>query len=280
VTPIRALSRAAWLDIALATVIGLSLLTDRTVLLFHVVFIVLALEAFVRDLRAFVIRMVAGVGAAVAVVLYAVVQGRTQPDELTEIPLLTTLIIIVFAIAAERKRTEDRLSYFALHDSLTGLANRLALRDRLRFAIARLAASGERFAVLLIDLDDFKDVNDSAGHDVGDAVLAATARRLTDSVRTSDLVARLGGDEFAGLLEDDDTESRPEEIAARIVADLAVPFVIDDHRFHLSASVGLVRGTPDDPAEVMRRADIAMYSAKAAGKGRYRTPERLAGATR
>ena len=160
----------------------------------------------------------------------------------------------------------------ATHDSLTGLANRTALTERLT---ASFGPSGDRRSrqesLLFIDVDDFKDVNDSLGHEGGDALLIQLAARVSDCVRAHDLVARLGGDEFAILVVEDDAATIAVEVAERVLAALQAPFVVGGDRLAVSVSIGVAQRRPDtdDAAELLRQADFAMYMAKGAGKGRY-----------
>jgi len=159
-------------------------------------------------------------------------------------------------------------SHLALHDVLTGLANRQLLLDRLLHARARLIRHGGEIAVLFIDLDDFKTVNDSLGHSAGDEVLVAVARRLSATLRAADTVARLGGDEFAVLLHDGDTD-RAQATAGRILDALREPMVVGGRRLDVNASIGIAVADASTPAElVLRNADLAMYGAKHAGKRR------------
>ena len=168
----------------------------------------------------------------------------------------------------ERKRADEELRRQAFHDPLTGLPNRILLADRLRHALVRARRRPENgYAVLCLDLDRFKQVNDSLGHPAGDALLIEIARRLEGCVRDADTVARLGGDEFAILLEDLD----PGEAAAiveRIHGAIAVPCVLGEHEVVVSTSVGLVHGAAryQQPDELLRDADIALYRAKAQGR--------------
>jgi diguanylate cyclase (GGDEF)-like protein len=170
---------------------------------------------------------------------------------------------------------EQQLHHQAFHDDLTGLANRALFTDRLAHALTLPRDAGP-MAVLFLDLDDFKVINDSLGHHVGDALLVRVAERLRAAVRECDTVARLGGDEFAVLLE---ASTRPQEIAGRIVASFGQPFVLGSHTLPVRASFGLatVAGTDARPkvADLLKRADIAMYAAKHAGKGQLRvfTPD-------
>jgi diguanylate cyclase (GGDEF)-like protein/PAS domain S-box-containing protein len=170
----------------------------------------------------------------------------------------------------ERVRLEHELTEQAFHDSLTGLANRALFRDRLDQALARSARSNEVLSVVLVDLDSFKQVNDSLGHDAGDGLLQEVARRFFDISRKSDTVARLGGDEFALLLEGAN-EVAAAGVARRLLDSLAEPITIAGRDLVLSASVGIVvhpggAGSGDD---LVRHADVAMYAAKEAGRGRY-----------
>jgi diguanylate cyclase (GGDEF)-like protein/PAS domain S-box-containing protein len=169
----------------------------------------------------------------------------------------------------ERIKLEDQLKHQAFHDSLTDLPNRALLRDRLDQALARAKRSGELLAVLLVDLDGFKQVNDSLGHDAGDQLLRKVARRLKDVVRESDTVARFGGDEFALLLEYV-TEHEVVALAERLLAGIARPVVIAGREVSLGASIGIVLDSGSGHSdELVRDADVAMYAAKDAGRGRY-----------
>jgi len=161
------------------------------------------------------------------------------------------------------------LTRLALHDPLTGLANRALLHDRLEHALS--ARSSGTTAVLLLDLDEFKTVNDVSGHAVGDGVLVEAARRLRACVRPGDTVARLGGDEFVVVLQDAGDVEGAAGAAARILTAIGEPMAIGDERFAVEASVGITLTDPDAPrdaVELLRDADTAMYAAKSAGKGR------------
>ncbi|HXZ82183.1 MAG TPA: EAL domain-containing protein [Acidimicrobiales bacterium] len=166
---------------------------------------------------------------------------------------------------------EQALTFQSLHDAVTGLANRVALTDRLSQALALLERHPGRLALLFVDLDNFKTINDSFGHDVGDKVLVEVARRLTNVTRRADTVARLGGDEFVmlctGLRDDDD----PRLLGDRVVRAVAQPFVEDGVDLSTTASVGIVLTSDPivDPGELLQEADAAMYEAKEAGKNRF-----------
>ena len=169
---------------------------------------------------------------------------------------------------SERKALEAQLTHQAFHDPLTGLANRALFFDRVTHALERRTRSNERLAVLFLDLDNFKTVNDSLGHVPGDRLLVAAAVRLAACVRTADTVARLGGDEFAILIEDarDDLALRA---ADRITTALQEPFVVESKEVFVTASLGIATNEPGMTAsELLRNADMAMYTAKSRGKGR------------
>ena len=169
----------------------------------------------------------------------------------------------------ERVRLEDELAHQAFHDGLTGLANRALFQDRLDQALARSSRSGEKLAVLLVDLDRFKQVNDTLGHGAGDLLLQAVAQRFTAAARPSDTLARLGGDEFALLL-DGAIEPEAIKIAHRLLAHLREPATVAGRELVLDASIGIAvhPGGPGVPEELIRHADVAMYSAKGTGGGR------------
>jgi diguanylate cyclase (GGDEF)-like protein/PAS domain S-box-containing protein len=174
--------------------------------------------------------------------------------------------------ALERVRVEERIRHDALHDALTGLPNRTLLLDRLRVALARARRDRTHVAVLFLDLDHLKVVNDSLGHDAGDDLLRAVGPRLADVVRPSDTVARFGGDEFAVLLQGVGGERGAIAVAERIVRAFEAPFVVAGETRFGSASVGLVVTGPDgprSPEELLSDADAAMYRAKERGRGRF-----------
>jgi diguanylate cyclase (GGDEF)-like protein/PAS domain S-box-containing protein len=175
-----------------------------------------------------------------------------------------------FRDVTQQKRLEGELAHQAFHDPLTNLANQALFRDRVQHALARSARHGPSVAVLFVDLDDFKTVNDSLGHTVGDALLVAVGERLRGCLRITDTAARLGGDEFAILIEDITDDIGVLDAAARIVAELQLPFPPAGRDIVIGASVGIAFGTLGVTAdELLRNADLAMYSAKRLGKGRY-----------
>jgi diguanylate cyclase (GGDEF)-like protein/PAS domain S-box-containing protein len=170
----------------------------------------------------------------------------------------------------ERKALEERLRHQAFHDDLTALANRVLFNERLQHALVRALREERTVSVLMVDLDDFKAINDSLGHPAGDGLLREAAARLDATMRGADTVARLGGDEFGVILDDSHSIGDDEDAAERIVAALARPFALAGKQLPVSASVGIARarpGTTTTAAELVRDADLAMYAAKAAQKG-------------
>jgi diguanylate cyclase (GGDEF)-like protein len=170
----------------------------------------------------------------------------------------------------EERRLHDELRRQAFHDSLTGLPNRVLFTDRAAHALSLARRTGTVAAVLFLDLDDLKEVNDTRGHGVGDELLAAFGRRLTELARESDTVARISGDEFALLVENLADPARAEEVAGRVVSGVQEPFLLSQGEVTVTATVGVA--TSDDSGtvdELTRHADMALYAAKAAGKRRW-----------
>ena len=179
-------------------------------------------------------------------------------------------IVVNYRDVTGRKSLEDELKRQAFHDSLTGLANRALFADRLQHAISRAERSPTGLAVLFLDLDDFKTVNDSLGHSEGDLLLVAVADRLRASLRASDTIARMGGDEFAILIEDPVDGETPMDVGRRMLARLEPPFVHSGKELFVRASIGIAttRSRDHTADEVLRNADVAMYTAKTNGKNR------------
>jgi len=176
-------------------------------------------------------------------------------------------IVLTIRDVTERVTLEEHLRHQALHDSLTGLGNRALFQDRVAHGLARAERTNDEVAVIFLDLDDFKEINDSLGHAAGDAVLVQTANRLRTCLRDSDTAARFGGDEFAILLEQVRGEGEVMDVAARITAALGRPLQVEGKDVDLCASIGIARAQPQQSAdEVLRNADVAMYHAKARGK--------------
>ncbi|MBV8754791.1 MAG: EAL domain-containing protein [Hyphomicrobiales bacterium] len=172
----------------------------------------------------------------------------------------------------ERKRAEGRITHMAHHDSMTGLANRVLLRERLEQALGRMRDQESRLAVLYVDLDCFKDVNDALGHPVGDALLRMAADRLRGCVREGDTVARLGGDEFAIIQDSIRNDEQTSDLAKRIAEVIGAPFEVEGHDVTVSASIGIAMAPRDgaDPDTLLKFADMALYAAKTDGRRTYR----------
>jgi diguanylate cyclase (GGDEF)-like protein/PAS domain S-box-containing protein len=177
----------------------------------------------------------------------------------------------IFSDVTERKQYEHQLAHQAYHDPLTNLPNRTLFSDRVNHAIAHLGRAYESIAVLFLDLDRFKVINDSMGHEKGDQLLQEMARRLQNSMRPGDTAARFGGDEFTLLVEGINGVEDAVAVAERIVEALNEPFMLDSREVYVSSSIGIaVTSSATDTAEdLLRNADIAMYRAKNKGKARY-----------
>lgn len=171
----------------------------------------------------------------------------------------------------DRKIAEQLIEYQAYHDALTGLPNRLLFRDRLTMAIAQAKRTDRHLAVMFLDIDHFKVINDTLGHTVGDALLRTVADRLRTQLREEDSVARLGGDEFTILLADLQTDDYAISIAQRILDSFAEPFDVETQRFYVTASIGIaLRPVDGDDADtLLKNADNAMYRAKEMGRNNY-----------
>lgn len=179
-----------------------------------------------------------------------------------------THFVAVFHDISEIKRSEELMKHQAYHDALTGLPNRLLLLDRLKVAMHHSRRTGERLALLYLDVDNFKTINDSLGHSVGDLLLMSFAHRLKNLLREQDTVARLGGDEFVIMVEDAEGESSAVAVGERILDSLNAPFTVKGHELYVTTSVGITifPEDGDTPDALIKNADLAMYRAKETGK--------------
>ena len=189
---------------------------------------------------------------------------RNSGDEITH-------YVAVKRDITERLQSQARIWHLAHHDALTDLPNRVLFQDRLQQAVAHARRTGLLVAILFIDLDNFKDVNDALGHEFGDLLLKAVTGRLRGCTRESDTVARLGGDEFAVIQTDLDRSEAAATLAEKILERLSTPFSLEDQEIHISASIGvtLCPLDQDDPHQLVKNADMAMYRAKNTGRANY-----------
>ena len=177
---------------------------------------------------------------------------------------------INFRDVTERKALEEQLKHLAFHDPLTLLANRSLFQNRVQHSLALAQRTRQQVAVLFLDLDNFKNINDSHGHAAGDRLLQSAAQRIANCTRSADTVARLGGDEFAVLLEGISDAADIERIASSMIDSFQEPLQLDGNDMYVSASIGVAFSQDgDDTEQLLRNADIAMYGAKATGKGRF-----------
>jgi diguanylate cyclase (GGDEF)-like protein len=215
-------------------------------------------------------------GRIVGVMLFLAAEVDTFTPEFVEL-LQRLADNVSFALenfdrADEKRRADDRIEYLASHDSLTGLPNREMFTGLLRHTIEAARRNAQWFALLFIDLDRFKIINDSLGHEAGDILLIEVANRLRGALRASDVVARLGGDEFVVILDGASDRSDVERIADHLLAVIGQPTQLSGHECHTTASIGvaLYPENGEDAATLTKNADMAMYAAKEDGKNRFR----------
>jgi diguanylate cyclase (GGDEF)-like protein/PAS domain S-box-containing protein len=201
--------------------------------------------------------------------------GTSFPVEYTSNPIFEdggiVGAVVTFRNITERKALKEQLQHQAFHDPLTGLPNRALFMDRLERALTRANRRGNKVAVLFMDLDNFKIINDSLGHKAGDQLLVAVAERLKTCLRSEDTAARLGGDEFTVLVEDVTSVGEVVQIAKRIAEVLQPPFPLGEQEVFATVSTGIALNSTaqEQPADLLRHADLAMYRAKHRGKARY-----------
>jgi|AGTN01.1.fsa_nt_gi PAS domain S-box/PAS domain S-box/diguanylate cyclase (GGDEF) domain len=203
--------------------------------------------------------------------------GDTKVFDVVKIPLFDSEdggrrgLVLVGRDVTERKLTAARIHHLAHHDSLTGLPNRVLFQERLRSALLQARRGGGRVALMFLDLDKFKDINDTLGHHVGDLLLKAVAKRLQRCVRETDTVARLGGDEFAIILTNLDDPVDATTAAETVIASIADPFGLEEHEVLTSTSIGITLFPDDagDADQLLKNADLAMFRSKAEGRNNY-----------
>jgi len=199
------------------------------------------------------------------------------PVEYTATPVNTPSskfsgVVLIFKDITERKKIEDKLNYMAQYDELTGLGNRNLFNSALGNAILRADHVRNTFALMFIDLDRFKQVNDSLGHKAGDKLLKEATERINSCVRDSDIVCRLGGDEFTIILEGHNIWQASERVSEKILRFLSIPFNVEDQKVYIGASIGIVfyPDMADDANDLVKKADMAMYQAKHEGRNRFK----------
>jgi diguanylate cyclase (GGDEF)-like protein len=183
--------------------------------------------------------------------------------------------VATYADITERRRGEARIAHMARHDALTDLPNRLLFRERMEQELDQVKGEVNGFAVMCLDLDAFKTVNDTFGHPIGDALLVGVAHRLRGQMRNGDIVARLGGDEFAIILGGSVQSVHAETVAANILESMAQPYQIDGHEISIGVSIGIAYShrDGDDADHLLKNADLALYAAKSDGRNTYRSFE-------
>jgi diguanylate cyclase (GGDEF)-like protein len=284
----------AIVDILLIITTGLMfVLRGDIVFLFHLIFILLSVGAFFWNFRAFAVRSLFWVLVTTGMVLQAILSGETQRAELIEIPMLSIILLTVFYIASrrasaqtelllknrelqhtldERNTLQEALARQAFYDPLTGLPNRVLFYDRLRQALSHAARHQGSVAVLFLDFDGFKAINDRFGHEHGDKLLIHMAERMQAQMRSEDTIARLGGDEFTVLLANETSIDGAGQVAKRLLDEISMPYLIDREVVVISASIGIAISTSENiqPEDLVRNADNAMYQAKINGKAKFK----------
>ncbi len=198
--------------------------------------------------------------------------GETFPLEIMTVSLKGSEgVVVVIRDITERRQTEEEIRQMAYHDSLTGLPNRKLFSDRLDIALVQAQRNQKKVGIAMLDLDNFKDVNDTLGHAMGDLFLKAMAERLSAELRDGDTVARFGGDEFMLILPDLKVIEDAIQVAQKIVDSFCKPFLVDRHQLVITTSIGIAVYPNDgtDEGMLLKNADIAMYQAKQAGRSRY-----------
>jgi diguanylate cyclase (GGDEF)-like protein/PAS domain S-box-containing protein len=258
-----------WLGVDPASIVGCRLkdvsgLAEYTVIKPHV------MRALAGESVTFEHTGMMGSSARHMLITYLPLRGDRNADKGAERTGDGEGFYVLIEDLTERKTLEDQLSHMAQYDQLTGLPNRYLLHDRLQLACQRTARESKQLAVLYLDVDDFKSINDALGHAAGDALLKQFGQRLKGQVRASDTVARVGGDEFVVLMEGFHSLDHLRGVAGKILEAMQPPFDLADRSVHVSASIGVATSPPSSTwEEVLHAADSAMYEAKAGGSGRF-----------
>ncbi len=182
------------------------------------------------------------------------------------------IILLAIEDITERKLSEEKIAHLAFHDTLTGLPNRKLFTDRLGVVLAQAKRSQKKAGIAMLDLDNFKDVNDTLGHGAGDILLVATSERLSSALRKGDTVARFGGDEFVLIFPDLEEVDDVKQVVQQILDKFKMPIIVNGHEFIVTMSIGIsvYPGDGKDENTLLKKADIAMYQAKKVGKARYK----------
>ena len=257
---------AGLLFITLITASSLSLLSEDATLV--TTYVVMCIPVLITS---FLFAAWSGPLIATLLIMGTVVTG-VAPADYPALLALAIVAIIAYVFSDNLSKAYRSSRHDAMHDSLTGLPNRALFLDRLRQCIERKDRERRLDAVLFMDLDSFKVINDSLGHKAGDELLIETARRLRHCLRSKDTAARLGGDEFTILLEEIDDPGDAVRVAQRIAESLRAPFTLGEHEVFVTTSIGIAisAAAGASPDNVMRDADVAMYAAKSEGKARYK----------
>ena len=200
-------------------------------------------------------------------------QAAAYQELLAEFKEVIEMHLMSLVVITERERAEETIKQMAYHDALTGLPNRRLFNDRLNLAMAHASRNQQKLAVMLFDLDHFKEVNDTLGHSVGDQLLQDVSERLTSLLRKGDTVARMGGDEFMLLLPEVVQVEDAAKVAQKILEAIRESYVFDGHELHVTTSIGIAF-YPDDGEgadTLVKNADIAMYRAKDHGRDNYQS---------
>jgi diguanylate cyclase (GGDEF)-like protein len=258
---------AGMITVVLTTMSSIFLLSEDTTL--STTFVVMCIPVL---LASFLIVPWSGFVITALLIAGTLVSGILSPGDYPAPPALAVVAMIAYMLSNSLNRAYEETRRQALHDSLTGLPNRALFINRLQQSIARKAREADISAVLYMDLDQFKVINDSLGHETGDGLLIEVSRRLRSCLRSGDTAARLGGDEFTILLDEIAGPADAVRVAERVADELRAPFRLGEHQVFVTTSVGIAinESASVSPNTLLRNADVAMYEAKKEGKARYK----------